>query len=142
MELVHSDICGPINPISNGGKRYFITFIDEFSRKKWVHFLQEKSEAFIAFRSFRALVEKETGCSIQIFHTNHRGEFPSQEFISFCESHGIRRQLTAAYTPQQNRECERKNRTIVNVVRSLLRKSHVPRVFWPEAVFLECLCFE
>lgn len=130
MELVHSDICGPINPISNGGKHYFITFIDDFSRKTWVHFLREKSESFIAFKSFRALVEKETECSIKIFRTDRGGEYLSQEFISFCESHGLRRQLTAAYTPHQNGVSEGKNRTIMNVVRSLLRKSHIPRVFW------------
>ncbi|XP_060179691.1 uncharacterized protein LOC132609635 [Lycium barbarum] len=94
----------------------------------------EKSEAFISFKSFKALVEKETGCSIKILRTDRGGKYLSQEFIFFCESHGIRLQLTAAYTPQENGVCERKNRTIMNVVRSLLQKSHVPKVFWPEVV--------
>ena len=61
LQLVHADICGPINPISNGKKRYFITFIDDFSRKTWVYFLMEKSEAFSTFKSYKARVEKETG---------------------------------------------------------------------------------
>jgi hypothetical protein len=61
LQLVHSDICGPINPTSNGNKRYFITFIDDYSRKTWVYFLQDKSEAFIIFKSFKARVEKEFG---------------------------------------------------------------------------------
>ena len=65
LELVHSDICGPINPISNGRKRYFITFIDDFSRKTWVYFLQGKSEAFSVFKSFKALAGKEAGSSIK-----------------------------------------------------------------------------
>ena len=57
LELIHSDICGPINPSSNGGKKYFITFTDDFSRKTWVYFLQEKSEALSSFKSFKARVE-------------------------------------------------------------------------------------
>ncbi|XP_059285917.1 uncharacterized protein LOC132039456 [Lycium ferocissimum] len=66
-------------------------------------FCRKKSEAFISFKSFKALVEKETGCSIKILRTNRGGEYLLQEFINFCESHGICRQLTTAYTPQQNR---------------------------------------
>lgn len=118
LELVHSDLCGPIKPMSNGGKRYFISFIDDFSRRTWVYFLQHKSEAFTAFQRFKALVEKEAGMQIKILRTDRGGEYKSQEFEDFCGRHGIQRQLTAAYTPQQNGVCERKNRTILNMVRS------------------------
>lgn len=134
LELVHSDLCGPINPTSNGGKRYFITFIDDFSRRIWVYFLQEKSDAFAAFKTFKSLVEKETGMSIKILRSDRGGEYNSHEFMDFCKEHGIQKQLTAAYTPQQNGISERKNRTILNVVRSILSRSHLPKVFWPEAV--------
>ena len=134
LELIHSDICGPINPVSNGKKRYFISFIDDFSRKTWVYFLQEKSEALPAFKSFKALAENETGRTIKILRSDRGGEYNSKDFESFCALHGIRRQLTTAYTPQQNGVSERKNRTILNMVRSMLAKSLVPKVFWPEAV--------
>ena len=83
MELVHSDICGPINPSSNGGKRYVITFIDDYSRKTWVHFLQEKSEAFSAFKSFKTHVENEVESTIKTFCTDRGGEFCSKEFEVF-----------------------------------------------------------
>ena len=134
LEIVHSDICGPLNPTSNGGKRYIITFIDYYSWKTWVYFLQEKSEAFVAFKSFKVLVEKEVGNPIKVLCTDRGGEYSSQEFTNFCETHGIKRQLTAAYTPQQNGICKRKNCTILNMVRSLLTKSGIPKRFWPEAV--------
>ena len=134
MELVHSDICSPINPTSNGGKKYLIIFIDDYSRKTWVSFLQEKSEAFSAFKSFKARVEKETGRSIKILHTDRGGEYCSNEFEHFCDDQGIRRELTAAYTPQQNGVSERKNRTILNMVRSLLARGKIPKSFWPEAM--------
>ena len=89
--FVHSNICGPITPCSNGGKRYILTFIDDFSRKSWVYFLQEKSEAFLAFKSYKVLVEKEVGSPIKILLTDRGGEYNSHEFASFCETHGIKR---------------------------------------------------
>ncbi|KAJ7980886.1 Retrovirus-related Pol polyprotein from transposon TNT 1-94 [Quillaja saponaria] len=134
LELVHSDICGPINPSSNGGKRYLITFIDDYTRKTWVYFLQEKSQAFSTFKSFKARVENETGRTIKTLRTDRGGEYCSKEFENFCEAHGIRRELTTAYTPQQNGVSERKNRTILNMVRSLLTRGRIPKTFWPEAV--------
>lgn len=75
LELVHSNICGPITPTSNGGKNYVITFIDDFSQKVWVYFLQEKSEAFEVFKSFKASIEKEADSSIQILRTDRGDEF-------------------------------------------------------------------
>ncbi|CAL9007503.1 unnamed protein product [Prunus brigantina] len=133
LQLVHSDICGPINPISNSSKRYFITFTDDFSRKTWTYFLAEKSEALVTFKKFKASVEKETGVFIKAFRTDRGGEFTSNEFVNFCEINGIHRQLTAAYSPQQNGVAERKNRTIMNMVRSMLARMKVPKEFWPEA---------
>ena len=134
LQLIHADICGPINPISNSKKRYLITFIDDFSRKTWVYFLVEKSEAYATFKTYKAKVEKETGAFIRSLRTDRGGEFTSNEFTSFCNENGILRQLTAAYTPQQNGVAERKNRTIMNMVRSMLSEKQIPKTFWPEAV--------
>lgn len=134
LELVHSDICGPIDPQSNGNKRYFITFIEDFSRKTWVYFLQAKSNAFSVFKSYKVLVEKELGQHIKILRSDRGGEYNSKDFESFCATHGIKRQLTTSYTPQQNGVAERKNRTILNMVRSMLRTSGIPKSFWPEIV--------
>ncbi|GKV36989.1 hypothetical protein SLEP1_g45065 [Rubroshorea leprosula] len=100
LDLVHSDLCGPINPTSNGGKQYFITFVDDYNRKTLVYFLQTKSEALAVFKKFKVLVENEAGKSVKVLRTDHGGEFNSKEFADFCETNGIKRQLTAAYTPQ------------------------------------------
>jgi transposase InsO family protein len=134
LQLIHSDICGPITPVSNSNKRYIITFIDDYSRKVWAYFLVTKSEAFTVFKMFKNHVEKETGLCIHSLRTDRGGEFLSQEFAVFCDEHGIRRQLTAAYSPQQNGVSERKNRTIMNMVRSMLSAKKIPKKFWPEAV--------
>ncbi|GKC58826.1 copia-type polyprotein [Tanacetum coccineum] len=134
LQLIHSDICGPISPQSCSEKRYVINFIDDFSRKCWSYFLTEKSQALETFKKFKALVEKEAEVEIKCLRTDRGGEFNSGEFKSFCESNDIQRQLTAGYTPHQNGVAERKNRTILNMVRSMLNARNVPKKFWPEAL--------
>ncbi|GKU89317.1 hypothetical protein SLEP1_g3470 [Rubroshorea leprosula] len=93
-----------------------------------------KLEALAAFKNFKALVENEVGKSVKVLRTNHGGEFNSKEFADFCESNSIKRQLTAAYTPQHNGVCERRNCTIMNMVRSLMSKSGLPKEFWLEVI--------
>ncbi|RDX94009.1 hypothetical protein CR513_23663, partial [Mucuna pruriens] len=129
LEIVHSDLCMVEIP-THGDSRYFITFIDDFSRKTWVYFL--KSEACDAFKSFKAFVEKQSGCRIKALRTD-RG----QEYLAcadFFDQHGIQHQLTTRYTPQQNGVAERKNRTIMDMVRCMLKDKQLPREFWAEAV--------
>jgi len=91
LQLIHVDIRGPLTPNSNSGKRYLITFIDDFSRKIWVYFLVEKVEAFITFKNFKTDVEKETDLTIKCLRTDRGGEFMSQEFKKICDNNGIRR---------------------------------------------------
>lgn len=133
LELIHTDLCGPITPTSNSGKRYLMVLVDDFSRKTWIYFLTEKSEAFETFKEFKNLVEKEAKTAIRGLRTDRGGEFTSEKFNQFCRDHGIKRQLTAAYSPQQNGIAERRNRTIMNMVRCLLSEKELPRTFWPDA---------
>lgn len=134
LELVHTDICGPIEPISNSGKRYLLCFIDDFSRKSWVYLLSEKSEALECFKKLKKLVEKEAETPIKCLRSDRGGEFNSLNFKSFCEEEGIKRHLTTPYTPHQNGVAERKNRTVMNMVRCMLVAKKVPKSFWTEAV--------
>ena len=100
LQLIHTDICGPITPASFGGRHYFLTFIDDFSRKTWVYLLKEKREALETFKRFKALVENQTGCKIKALRSDRGGEFTSKAFEEFCKSQGIWRTLTAPYSPQ------------------------------------------
>lgn len=99
LELIHSDIFGPIAPASNSNKRYFLSFIDDYSRRTWVYFLCEKSEALEIFKKFRLMVEKEIQCVISSLRTDRGDEFNSNEIVEYCSKNGIRRQLITAYTP-------------------------------------------
>ncbi|GAA0170740.1 hypothetical protein LIER_24938 [Lithospermum erythrorhizon] len=132
LELIHSDICGPIQPTSNSGKKYFLSFIDDFSRKGWIYLLINKSEAWSHFKFFKSMVEKETEELIKCLRT--LGEFTSTDFNEYCDEHGIKRQFTTSYTPQQNGVAERRNRTIMNMVRSLLSAKKMSKSMWPEPV--------
>ncbi|GKB06944.1 retrovirus-related pol polyprotein from transposon TNT 1-94 [Tanacetum coccineum] len=134
LQLIHTDLCGPITPPSHGKNLYFMLFIDDYSRKTWVYFLNEKSQAFEAFKKFKAMVEKEKCLKIKSMRSDRGGEFLSKEFNKFCEDNGIRIFLTAPYSPQQNGVVERKNRTILNMVRSMLKSKKMPKEFWAEAV--------
>ncbi|GJZ32249.1 retrovirus-related pol polyprotein from transposon TNT 1-94 [Tanacetum coccineum] len=134
LQLIHMDLCGPITPPSHGKNLYFMLFIDDYSRKNWVYFLNEKSQTFEAFMKFKAMVEKEKGLKIKSMRSDRGGEFLSKEFNKFYEDNRIRRFLTAPYSPQQNGVVERKNRTILNMVQSMLKSKKMPKEFWAEAV--------
>ncbi|KAG7598928.1 Zinc finger CCHC-type [Arabidopsis suecica] len=134
LELIHGDLCGPISPQTNARNRYVFVLIDDHSRYMWSILLKEKSEAFEKFKKFKSLVEQETGVTIKTFRTDRGGEFVSQEFQAFCDNAGIQRHLTAPYTPQQNGVVERRNRTLMEMTRSILKHMNMPNYMWGEAV--------
>ena len=102
--------------------------------KTWVYFLKHKYDAFGYFQQFKALVENQSWHRIKILRTDRGGEYVSNEFLNFCKTHGIQKQFTARYTPQQNGIAERKNRTIMEMARSMLAAKHLPNEYWGEAV--------
>ena len=106
---------------SLGGNRYYISFIDDYSRKVWVYCLKDKSEAFEKFKDYKVKVENFTRLKIKTLRNDRGGEYLSNEFKKFCRNNGIRHELTARHTPQQNGVCERQNRTIMEMARCLLR---------------------
>eukprot|EP00253_Pinus_taeda_P025810 PITA_25810 len=116
------------------GSHYILTFIDDFTRKTWVYFLKNKSEVFERFCNFKALVENQSGLHIKVLRTDRGGEYISKEFLRFCRENGIHKQFTTRYTSQQNGVAERKNRTIMDMARSMLKAKHLPNDYWAEAV--------
>ncbi|KAI5349042.1 hypothetical protein L3X38_001929 [Prunus dulcis] len=134
LELVHSDVCGPMQTPSIGGNKYFLTFIDDCTRMCWVYFMQFKSEVFNIFKKFKAMVELQSGYKLKKLRSDRGGEYTSAEFLQFCEEIGLERQLTMAYSPQQNGVAERKNRTIVEMSKTMMKEKKLPYKFWGEAV--------
>ncbi|KAL3524815.1 hypothetical protein ACH5RR_013187 [Cinchona calisaya] len=139
-ELILADLYGPIKTESYGGSRYFMLLTDDYSHMSWVYFLQKKSEAFEAFKKFKSLLETQSGKHVKALRTNRGGEVTPQEFYSFFDEHGIRRELTAPYTPEKNGVAERKNRTVVEMARSMLQEKGLRNQFWREAIATQCMC--
>ena len=126
LEIVHSVLCGPMQTLSTSGSHYVLTFIDDYTRKTWVYLLKQKSELFERFCQYKALVEKQSGHYIKVLRTDRSGEYISNEFLQFCREHGIQNQFTIRYTPRKNCVVERKNRTITEMARSMLKAKDFP----------------
>lgn len=135
LEIIHSDVFGPVKVPSHNGAKYFVTFTDDYSRYCRVYFLKQKNEVFEHFKEFQHEVERSTGKKIKALQTdNEVSEYCNKEFNNYLKSYGIKRRLTVAYTPQQNPISERKNRTLIEKTRCLLIEANLPNSFWAEAV--------
>ena len=134
LELVHTDLWGPSPIASLGGSRYYVTFIDDSSRKVWVYFLKNKSEVFETFKKWRAMVETETDLKLKCLRSDNGGEYINGGFREFCAENGIRMEKTIPRTPQQNGVAERMNRTLNERARSMRLHAGLPETFWADAV--------
>ncbi|RVW18790.1 Retrovirus-related Pol polyprotein from transposon TNT 1-94 [Vitis vinifera] len=134
LELIHSDLCGPKNVQARGGFEYFVTFTDDYSRYGYIYLLRRKSECFEKFKAFKSETEKRHGKYIKTLRSDCGGEYISREFINFLSEQGITSQLSAPGMPQQNGVAERRNRTLMEMVRSMMSYSDLPISFWGHAI--------
>lgn len=134
LELVHTDVCGPMQVASIGGARYFTTFIDDFSRKVYVYIIKRKSEVFEKFIEFKNRVENELNKKIKIIRSDNGLEYVNQNFTNYLKKNGILHQTSNPYTPQQNGLSERMNRTLVERAKCMMLNADLPKNFWAEAV--------
>jgi transposase InsO family protein len=134
LEVIHTDLCGPLKMPSLSGSRYFITMIDDYSRKVWVGFLKCKSEALLFFKNFKQEVENQTGERIKVLRSDKGGEYLSKAFEEFLKQAGIRCFLTTARTLQSNEVAERMNRTLLERARSIMFGKQVPAQLWSEVI--------
>ena len=98
LEVVHTDVWGPTKTASIHGYRYYVSFIDDHTRKVWVYFMKQKREVFRHFKRFKATVEKEIGKKIKTLRSDGGGEYFSNEFSDFLQKSGIHRQFSCRYT--------------------------------------------
>ncbi|CAA0830123.1 Unknown protein [Striga hermonthica] len=112
---------------SLGGSMYYMTFVDDCTRKVWVYFPKRKSDAFDTFRRWRALVEKETGLEVKCLRSDNGGEYNSEAIKEYCADNGIQMQKTVPRTPQQNGIAERMNRTLNEHARCMRLKNEIER---------------
>lgn len=134
LELIHTDVYGPTTVASVGGNHYYVTFIDDSTRKVWVKFLMRKSDVFNTFKKWKIAVENETNLKVKALKSDNGGEYVSKEFVDYCAEHGIRMINTVPGTPQQNGVAERMNRTLNERARSMRLNAGLPKMFWEDAV--------
>lgn len=134
LELIHSDLCGPMENVSIGRAKYFLTFIDDYSKKVFCYFIGQKDQVLEKFIEFKMMVENQTEKRIKTFRTDNGKEYLSGKFDNFFAANGIRHELTCPYTAQQNGVAERYNRTMVERARCLLHDAELPKTYWAEAV--------
>lgn len=134
LELIHTDVCGPMSEPTWSGARYLLTFTDDFSRKTFGYLLKTKDQVFEKFIEFKILVENQTNLKIKKVRSDNGKEYMSKKFEFFFRKNGILHEKTIPYSPQQNGVAERLNRTIIEKTRTMLQDSGLERRYWGEAV--------
>jgi hypothetical protein len=134
LDLIHSDVHGPIKIASFSGYKYWVTYIDDSGRFRAAYLMKKKSEAFSCFKKFKAWAENQTGLRIKALREDKGGEYMGREFDDFCAEHGIQRQHSVRARPQQNGVAERANRTMEQGIISMLQQAGLPLAFWGEAL--------
>ncbi|KAM1557067.1 hypothetical protein ACFX10_040537 [Malus domestica] len=120
---------------SRGGFSDYITFTDDHSRFGYVYLMKYKSESFERFKEFKNEVEKQTRKQIKILRSDRGGEYLSNEFLDYLKECGIISQWTPPGTPQLNGVSERRNQTLMNMVRSMMSSADLPVTFWGYALY-------
>jgi transposase InsO family protein len=134
LEIIHTDVCGPMSISTRGGYRYFLTFTDDLSRYGYIYLMKHKSETFEKFKEFQSEVENHRNKKIKFLRSDRGGEYLSYEFGIHLKNCGIVSQLTPPGTPQRNGVSERRNRTLLDMVRSMMSLSDLPMSFWGYAL--------
>ncbi|KAM1443641.1 hypothetical protein ACFX2I_039895 [Malus domestica] len=143
LEIIHTDICGPFPTQTIEGNKYFITFIDDYSRYCYIYLIPEKSKALEVFKIYKTEVENQLEKKIKIVRSDRGGEYYGRyiqngrhpgPFALFLQDNGIVAQYTTLGTPEQNGVAERRNRTLMDMVRSMICRVHLPKYLWGDAV--------
>ncbi|XP_063370326.1 uncharacterized protein LOC134658603 [Cydia amplana] len=134
LQLIHSDVMGPLPVESWGGSRYVVTFTDDHTRMTHAYTLKKKNEVLATFINYKNLVEKQYGLPIRTLRSDGGGEYCSHAFTDYLTKHGIVHQTTVPYSPSQNGVSERLNRILLDKVRCMLFESGLDNRFWAEAL--------
>src|SRR4051812_12978349 len=117
-----------------GGYRYFLTFTDDLSRYGYIYLMKHKSETFEKFKEFHNEVENHRNRKIKFLRSDHGGEYLSYDFLTHLKASGIVSQLTPPRTPHRNGVSERRNQTLLDMVRSMMSLTDLPLLFWGYAL--------
>jgi hypothetical protein len=138
FELLHMDLFGPIQYTSIGRNKYGFVIVDDYTRYTWVFFLVDKSDVFATFKSFANGIHNEFEATIKRVRSDNGSEFKNTRIDELCDDFGIRHQFSAKYIPQSNGLIERKNRTLIDMARSMLSEYNVSQSFRAKVINNAC----
>lgn len=138
--VLSADICGPVTPATVGGAQYVSVIIDHYSSYTDTRLLKTKESSGVLqhFQEFVPKFERQTGHQVKIVRTDNGKEYTSRNFESYLSDQGIVHETTSPYNPAQNGKAERKNRTLFEAARAMIRQSGLPKTFWGEAISNAC----
>ena len=134
LQLVHSNMCGPMPTESLGGHKYFVKFTDDYSRHCFVYFMKHPFEVLSKFKEFEAITTTECDLKIRALRTGSGSEYISIELKEYLKHRGIRHELTVPYNPEQNAVAERLNRTLMEAAQSVISHAGLTSNYWGKAV--------
>ncbi|GJY73504.1 retrotransposon protein, putative, ty1-copia subclass [Tanacetum coccineum] len=134
LGIIHTDVCGPLRHVSRKDASYFITFANDYCRYGYIYLLKHKHEVFETFKVFKNEVENQVKKTVKAIRSDQGGEYISQEFKDYLKACGIVQQFTPPYTPQHNGVSEKRNRTLLDMVRSVMNLTTLPLSFWDYAL--------
>jgi len=130
LDLIHSDVCGPMSTCAINGCSYFITFTDDFSRYDYVYLIRHKFESLDEFKEFKTEVENQLNKSIKALRLDRRGEYLCFEYKTYLKECEIVSQLTPLGTPQCYGVAKKRNQTMLDMIRSMMSNATLPKLFW------------
>ena len=133
LEIIHSDLCGPIDPPTWDNKKYILTVMDDYTHYSVIYLLEYKNETTEYIKQYIAQMEREKNLKVKKIRSDNGGEFLNTDLKTYCKENGIIMDVTIPHTPQLNGKAERLNRTIIEKVRVLLFETNMDKKFWGEA---------
>src|SRR6218665_572036 len=134
LDLIHSDVCGRMKTLTPGKNKYMVIFIDDYSRYTMCYLMQHKDEVADKYKEFVAEVSNKFQRKPKLSRSDNGGEYTGSKLINYLNQEGIRLQTSVPYSPSQNGVAERKNRSIVEMVKCMLLDAGLPLKYWGEAV--------
>lgn len=130
LEIIHTDVCGPITPETWDRNRYFVTFLDDYTNYVEVYLMEEKGEVFQKLKEFITKAEVKWDRKTAEIRCDNGKEYSSREFKTWCKMKGIFINYTPPYTPQLNGKAERLNRTLIEKTRAMIAETEENKILW------------
>ena len=132
--LIHTDVWGPSLKPSMHGYRWYVIFVDDYTRMTWLYLLKHKDEVFNIFQSFYTMICTQYSTKPRVLRSDNGSDYVNAWFREFFHHHGMIRETSCPQTPQQNGVVEWKNRHILETARALLIGANMPKQYWANAV--------